>query len=1024
MRHFTTTAVRNGLLGIALPAVMAGAMTAHEAGYLDAVADYGADNSGASVTTTHLQAAIDAAANQKKALFLPAGAYLIDNTLIAKNKGDEREDPVIIVGSSIDPDSRSLILLKTGSFTDPANPKPMIHSHGWSGYDTGYPDTFNRLLHSVDFAIEPDNAGAIGVNWRGAEGCSMFDVHIDVTGGYAGMGALPGSGGSIAKLRITGGQYGITISDGCQPTPTLTDVTFEGQSRAAIHSVSTRGALTITGGLFDMSTGVPAFDCTRHSGFTWSPGGNPVLTDCVIQYPSADAGNVVMVMTDGRDQSVFFMDVYVRNAAQLLDEDATVACNPNGWRHYAKFAYNAGWDRADNGDEPVYLDGVMHAGLVYEDYTDDREPPADIQGRHSWGETFPSFETPGAVNVEDYAAQVDNGDWAPAFNAAIAAADANGSNVVFVPDGDYVIFNTIELKPQTALIGCSHYNSVILGQDDAGRRFGGSTHSWTDPKPMVRTPDDRTATCMLADIGVRPYGPYDGIGHSPEALACYAILWRAGNNSVIRNINYMWLSRDTYYRAAFVLDRSLNKSQWLSLQSIASPATIDGMVFASDCAHAYHTMSSPVASRILTETVDGNKRIMTRSMPPPRFNAANDIAYPNLTITKSGGGSFDIASLKIAHSSWDPAEGADMTITADGGSGATRTVSLQGTARESLQTVHLNWTGVSTVELASRVPFSIDDVSIDGAVSDFENVSGTDLEVGTDIHHWCSGYGYYHLPMFVMAHAYVTIEGGCKWYNHWKHGSTWMRITEPYVMVRDNDPTDIVSIYHFHAQHSQNFYKLKVVNAHNVSFFGAKTENCLEFAHAENSDNIRFFGHGGMTNPPVGAAHYRLEDCTNWAVVSPSNEVYNNSGCPWCGMGDAMLPRTEFGTFDVVQDVNSGAVTVPNQTHIPILYMRSEPTDPWSADLAVFPGRHTAAATSGPPTPRVLMRNDELLRIGADNAAPYTVRIIDCRGRMVGTTLARGRHVVRFGELPQGVYVVTIMQGAQRNVRRVSVLKR
>jgi len=225
-----------------------------EAGYVDAVIDYGADNSGNTVTTSELQNAIDGAISQNKPLFIPAGTYLIDNTLVVENDTERNDQNVFITGSGVDPENRTVILLKTETFPNAGSPGHVILHKGWQ--DEKYTDTFNRMLQSIDIKIQENNAGAIGLRWRGAEGVGVFDVNINVTGGLYGMDMIPGSGGSIAKMSIRGGKYAFQLLDGpTQPTPTITGLTLKEQEQAGFKTSHIRGALTLTGCRFLMKKG-------------------------------------------------------------------------------------------------------------------------------------------------------------------------------------------------------------------------------------------------------------------------------------------------------------------------------------------------------------------------------------------------------------------------------------------------------------------------------------------------------------------------------------------------------------------------------------------------------------------------------------------------------------------------------------------------------------------------------------------------------------------------------------------------
>ncbi|MGB3617864.1 MAG: glycosyl hydrolase family 28-related protein [Catalinimonas sp.] len=116
-------------LVLLLPAVTYAQLSPSAAGYVDAVAQYNVKNDGTTVTTQELQNAIDGAMGQGKALFLPAGRYLIDGPLDLRNDVDRNDQRAVIQGSSVDAANRTVIVLQAGTFPDPSNPGTMLTNH-------------------------------------------------------------------------------------------------------------------------------------------------------------------------------------------------------------------------------------------------------------------------------------------------------------------------------------------------------------------------------------------------------------------------------------------------------------------------------------------------------------------------------------------------------------------------------------------------------------------------------------------------------------------------------------------------------------------------------------------------------------------------------------------------------------------------------------------------------------------------------------------------------------------------------
>ena len=60
--------------------------------------------------------------------------------------------------------------------------------------------------------VNRGHRGAAAIRFWGAPGGSLEDININATGAYAGILDLPGTGGGVYNLSVTGGDYGISIT--------------------------------------------------------------------------------------------------------------------------------------------------------------------------------------------------------------------------------------------------------------------------------------------------------------------------------------------------------------------------------------------------------------------------------------------------------------------------------------------------------------------------------------------------------------------------------------------------------------------------------------------------------------------------------------------------------------------------------------------------------------------------------------------------------------------------------------------
>jgi hypothetical protein len=133
---------------------------------------------------------------------------------------------------------------------------------------------------------------------------------------------------------------------------------------------------------------------------------------------------------------------------------------------------------------------------------------------------LPSWDSAGTANVraKRYGAKGDGktDDWA-AIQRAIDENDA-----VFLPKGEYKLSQPLALKSNTRLFGVSNLLSVLSPMWSA---------QFNDPNrsaPLIDTVDDPDADTVLAfiELSVPVFQP-----------AVYALRWRAGRRSVVRDVS-------------------------------------------------------------------------------------------------------------------------------------------------------------------------------------------------------------------------------------------------------------------------------------------------------------------------------------------------------------------------------------------------------------------------------------------------------------------------------------------------------
>lgn len=354
------------------------------------------------------------------------------------------------------------------------------------------PGTFYSAMSNVDFEMGAGNPAAVAIRFHAAQHCYLahMDFHID-----SGMAALKDVGNEAEDLHFYGGDYGIVTG---KPAPgwqfTLLDSTFEGQRTAAIREHE--AGLTLVHDAFRNVPQAITID-PDYAEELWVE--NSRFEN--IARPAITISNERNPRTEINVERVACHNV---KTFALLRESAKTIAGPA--ESYEVLTFSHGLTMRSAGD---------------------------------WGEIRTSFDAAPVGKLADFGANAIaalppantwvnlrslgvKGDGVTDDTAAIRKAIAE-HRVLYVPTGRYVVSDTLQLGPDTVLIGLhpSLTQFDLLDRTAAYQGPGG-------PRPLLETPRGG-------------HNIVTGIGLSTGGINSRAVgaMWRAGADSLMDDVRFL-----------------------------------------------------------------------------------------------------------------------------------------------------------------------------------------------------------------------------------------------------------------------------------------------------------------------------------------------------------------------------------------------------------------------------------------------------------------------------------------------------
>ncbi len=449
---------------------------------------------------TDVSDALQEAVNQVKTqhnfgiLFIPEGDYLVTKTIFIPTAirliGYGRNRPRIILGKkspgfqtvdSSDKGHAKYMFWFTGG---PVKPGEKPHDAGAS--------TFYSALSNINLEIEEENPSAVALRTHYAQHSFISHVDIRIGKGKAGMFDV---GNEMEDVRFFGGEYGIYTT---KPSPgwqfMMVDTYFEGQHTAAIKTQE--AGLTIMRMNVRNVPEVIDIDSNFHERL--------FMEDC--RFDNISGAAITISDEDNASNQVSLRNIDCRNVPVFVSYRRSGKQTPGTGAIYKVQHFMHGLQMDSLGADPVIKTIQQMQSLT----------SFPVPARKDIPE-FPSTDT--WVNLKSLGAKGDGyTDDTKAIQDAIDKYPG-----IYVPQGWYRVSETIQLKPNTVLVGLSPIaTQFILAENTAA--FGG----FGGPKALLQTAKGGNA--IVSGIGLSTGAD------NPRAVACK---WMAGEGSYLDDVKFV-----------------------------------------------------------------------------------------------------------------------------------------------------------------------------------------------------------------------------------------------------------------------------------------------------------------------------------------------------------------------------------------------------------------------------------------------------------------------------------------------------